>query len=113
MLKTRRALALWGLVWAAAGVAVFLIAGRPGWAAACAVVAALAATDLVIVCRHIRQGPHYQPGKNIPPYEPDRGRNTGYGPAGGDHTHGVAGGRDNGGGSSNGDGNRNSDAGGR
>ncbi|MEU6116321.1 DUF6343 family protein [Streptomyces sp. NPDC047117] len=115
MLKTRRALALWGLVWAAAGVAAFLIAGRPGWAAACAMVAALAATDLVIVCRHIRQGPHYQPGKDIPPYEPDRGRNTGYVPGGGDHTRGGHGGRGDGDGSSNGDGdgNQNSDAGGR
>ncbi|MEU7486416.1 DUF6343 family protein [Streptomyces sp. NPDC042319] len=109
VLKTRRALALWGLVWAAAGVAVFLIAGRPGWAAACAMVAALAATDLVIVCRHIRQGPHYQPGKDIPPYEPDRGRNTGYVPGGGDHARGGDGGR----GEGDGDGDQNSDAGGR
>ncbi|MEV0599177.1 DUF6343 family protein [Streptomyces sp. NPDC050315] len=75
LLKTRRALALWGLIWAAVGVAVFVVVDRPGWAAGCAVVAALAATDLAIVCRHIRQGPHYQPGKNVPPYEPDRGRN--------------------------------------
>ncbi|WP_308050670.1 DUF6343 family protein, partial [Streptomyces purpurogeneiscleroticus] len=75
MLKTRRALALWGLIWAAVGVAVFVVVDRPGWAAGCAVVAALAATDLAIVCRHIRQGPHYQPGKNVPPYEPDGGRN--------------------------------------
>ncbi|WP_234426963.1 DUF6343 family protein [Streptomyces niger] len=82
-LKTRRALALWGLVWAAAGVAIFVIAGRPGWAAACAVVVGLAAADLVIVCRHIRQGPHYQPGKDVPPYEPDWGRTVGYIPSDG------------------------------
>ncbi|MFC6064576.1 DUF6343 family protein [Streptomyces ochraceiscleroticus] len=75
LLKTRRALALWGLIWAAFGVAVFMVVGRPGWAAGCALVAALAATDLAIVCRHIRQGPHYQPGEDVPPYEPDSGRN--------------------------------------
>ncbi|POX36851.1 hypothetical protein C3486_31345 [Streptomyces sp. Ru73] len=76
LLKTRRALALWGLIWSAAGVGIFLVAGLPGWAAGCAVVTVLAATDLAIVCRHIRQGPHYQPGKDIPPYEPDDGRNV-------------------------------------
>lgn len=75
LLKTRRALALWGLIWAAFGVAIFVVVDRPGWAAGCALVAALAATDLAIVCRHIRQGPHYQPGKDVPPYEPDSGRN--------------------------------------
>ncbi|MEU7593540.1 DUF6343 family protein [Streptomyces sp. NPDC039022] len=79
-LKMRRGLALWGMLWAAAGTAAFVLAGRPGWAAACAVVTALAATDLAIVVRHIRQGPHYQPGKDVPPYEPDHGSATGSGP---------------------------------
>ncbi|MER6654071.1 DUF6343 family protein, partial [Streptomyces sp. NPDC000971] len=23
--------------------------------------------------RHLRQGPRYQPGRDVPPYEPDRG----------------------------------------
>ncbi|UNO42677.1 DUF6343 family protein [Streptomyces sp. MST-110588] len=69
-LRMRRVLALWGLVWAAAGAAAFSVAGRPGWAAACALVAVVAAVDLVIVIRHIRQGPHYQPGRDVPPYEP-------------------------------------------
>ncbi|WP_324611923.1 DUF6343 family protein, partial [Streptomyces rimosus] len=66
----RRGLALWGMVWAAAGTVAFSVAGRPGWAAACAVVAVLAAIDLTIVVRHIHQGAHYQPGKDVPPYEP-------------------------------------------
>ncbi|AJT67810.1 DUF6343 family protein [Streptomyces chattanoogensis] len=74
-LKIRCGLALWGLLWATAGAVAFVAAGRPEWAAACAAVAALAAADLAIVIRHIRQGPHYQPGKDIPPYEPDHGRN--------------------------------------
>ncbi|WP_338015861.1 DUF6343 family protein [Streptomyces sp. CB02923] len=72
-LRMRRGLALWGMFWAAAGTVAFVLAGRPGWAAACAVVTALAATDLAVVIRHIRQGAHYQPGKDIPPYEPDHG----------------------------------------
>ncbi|MEV5594327.1 DUF6343 family protein [Streptomyces sp. NPDC052496] len=76
-LKMRRGLALWGLLWAAAGTVAFALAGRPGWAAACAVVTVLAATDLTMVIRHIHQGPHYQPGKDVPPYEPDHGSGAG------------------------------------
>ncbi|MFI2241776.1 DUF6343 family protein [Streptomyces chrestomyceticus] len=78
-LKMRRGFALWGMFWAAAGTVAFVLAGRPGWAAACAVVTALAATDLAMVIRHIRQGPHYQPGKDVPPYEPDHGSGSGSG----------------------------------
>ncbi|MFI7100308.1 DUF6343 family protein [Streptomyces sp. NPDC050161] len=74
-LKIRCGLALWGLLWAVAGTVAFVVAGRPEWAAACAVLAAITATDLTLVIRHIHQGAHYQPGKEIPPYEPDRGRN--------------------------------------
>ncbi|MFD3695944.1 DUF6343 family protein [Streptomyces sp. NPDC058646] len=69
-LRLRFWLSLWGLIWAAAGTTAFSLAGRPGWAAACGVVALLAAADLAVVIRHIRQGPHYQPGRDIPPYEP-------------------------------------------
>jgi thiol:disulfide interchange protein len=77
-LKIRFGLALWGLVWAVAGAVAFVMAGRPEWAAACAALALLATMDLAIVIRHIHQGPHYQPGKSIPPYEPDRGSNGSY-----------------------------------
>lgn len=76
-LRMRRGFALWGLLWAAAGTVAFALVGRPGWAAACAVVTAVAATDLVVVVRHIHQGAHYQPGKDVPPYEPDHGSGTG------------------------------------
>ncbi|WP_405708185.1 DUF6343 family protein [Streptomyces xanthophaeus] len=69
-LRLRFWLSLWGLVWAAAGTAAFSVAGRPGWAAACGVLALLAATDLFVVLRHLGQGPHYQPGPDVPPYEP-------------------------------------------
>ncbi|MGO4430691.1 DUF6343 family protein, partial [Streptomyces sp. MCAF7] len=37
------------------------------------VLAALTLTDLLLVVRHIRQGPHYQPGRDVPPYAPVRG----------------------------------------
>ncbi|MFJ9341220.1 DUF6343 family protein [Streptomyces sp. NPDC101733] len=71
-LRLRFWLSLWGLVWAAAGAVAFSLVGRPGWAAACAVVVLLAGADLFVVVRHMRQGPHYQPGRDVPPYEPPR-----------------------------------------
>ncbi|MEU5210619.1 DUF6343 family protein [Streptomyces sp. NPDC020742] len=78
-LRMRCGLALWGLLWAVAGTVAFVNAGRPEWAAACAALSMIAATDLILVIRHIHQGPHYQPGREVPPYEPDRGRNDVYG----------------------------------
>ncbi|WP_327282890.1 MULTISPECIES: DUF6343 family protein [unclassified Streptomyces] len=73
-LRLRFWLSLWGLVWAVAGTAAFSLVGRPGWAAACGAVAVLALVDLVVVLHHIHQGPHYQPGRDVPPYEPPHGR---------------------------------------
>ncbi|MEU6893563.1 DUF6343 family protein [Streptomyces sp. NPDC046557] len=73
-LRLRLWLSLWGLLWAAGGAAVFALAGRPGWAAACGALAVLAAVDLIVVVHHIRQGPHYQPGRDVPPYEPPHSR---------------------------------------
>ncbi|MEU9120683.1 DUF6343 family protein [Streptomyces sp. NPDC048506] len=78
-LRMRCGLALWGLLWAIAGAVAFADFGRPEWAAACATLALVAATDLVMVIRHIHQGAHYQPGRDVPPYEPDRGRNNVFG----------------------------------
>jgi len=57
---------MWGIA-AAVGFAVF---AQPGWAAFCALVAAVAAIDVVVVIRRIRQGPHFQPGRDVPPYRP-------------------------------------------
>ncbi|MEW2577656.1 DUF6343 family protein [Streptomyces syringium] len=74
-LRLRCGLALWGLLWAVAGTVLFAAAGQPGWAIACAVLIAVTATDLIMVIRHMRQGPHYQPGRDVPPYEPVRNRN--------------------------------------
>ncbi|MFE2557403.1 DUF6343 family protein [Streptomyces sp. NPDC059352] len=72
-LRLRFWLSVWGLVWAVFGTAVFSLVGRPGWAAACGVLFLVVTVDLAMVLRHIHQGPHWQPGRDIPPYEPDHG----------------------------------------
>ncbi len=71
-LRMRLWLSLWGTLWAALGLAAFVAVGRTGWAAACGVLLLIAVTDLCVVVRRLRQGPHYQPGRDVPPYEPDR-----------------------------------------
>ncbi|WP_043181417.1 DUF6343 family protein [Streptomyces sp. NRRL F-5123] len=73
-LRLRFGLAVCGLVWGIAAAVGFAFFGQPGWAAFCAAIAALAAADCVVVVRHMRQGPHYQPGRDVPPYEPVRER---------------------------------------
>lgn len=72
-LRMRLWLSLWGLAWTLFGVVAFSVAARPGWAAACGVLLAVTATDLVVVVHRMRQGAHYQPGRDVPPYEPDHG----------------------------------------
>ncbi|MFI8188046.1 DUF6343 family protein [Streptomyces sp. NPDC085946] len=69
-LRMRFWLSVWGLVWAVAGTVAFLLAGRPGWAAACGVLWLVVTVDMAVVLRHLRQGPHYQPGPEVPPYRP-------------------------------------------
>jgi hypothetical protein len=48
--------------------------GRPGWAAACGVLWLIVTVDMTVILRHIHQGPHYQPGHDIPPYRPPEHR---------------------------------------
>ncbi|MFJ7148269.1 DUF6343 family protein [Streptomyces sp. NPDC100445] len=72
-LRARFWLAVWGLLWAVLGTVAFALAGRPGWAAACGVLSLVVVTDLAMILRHLRQGPHYQPGRDIPPYQPPDG----------------------------------------
>jgi hypothetical protein len=72
-LRLRFALTLWGLVWAVGGTVAFAEVGRSGWAIACGVLATVAAVDLAIIVHHIHQGPHWQPGRDIPPYRPLHG----------------------------------------
>ncbi|MDT9694577.1 DUF6343 family protein [Streptomyces sp. P17] len=69
-LRTRFWLSVWGLVWAVFGTVAFALAGRTGWAVACGVLALVVAVDMFFIVRHIRQGPHYQPGRDVPPYNP-------------------------------------------
>ncbi|MFF4860780.1 DUF6343 family protein [Streptomyces sp. NPDC001231] len=69
-LRARFWLSVWGLVWAGFGTVIFVLVGRPGWAAACGVLWLVMAVDLTVVVRHLRQGRHYQPGRDVPPYWP-------------------------------------------
>ncbi|QNP73308.1 hypothetical protein IAG44_30270 [Streptomyces roseirectus] len=72
-LRMRLWLSLWGLAWAVFGTVAFAVAGRPGWASACGALTLLIAVDLTQIVRHLHQGPHYQPGRDIPPYRPPEG----------------------------------------
>ncbi|MFJ3540329.1 DUF6343 family protein [Streptomyces sp. NPDC090109] len=72
-LRMRFWLSVWGLLWAAFGMVAFALVGRPGWSAACGVLFLVVLCDLVLVVRRMRQGPHWQPGRDVPPYDPDRG----------------------------------------
>ena len=69
-LRMRLVMALIGLVSAIGGMVFFAIERAPGFVVACGVVGAIALVDIVVVVRHIRQGPHWQPGRDIPPYRP-------------------------------------------
>ncbi|MEU6853267.1 DUF6343 family protein [Actinacidiphila alni] len=69
-LRLRLGLAVCGVVWATAGAVGFALAAQPGWAGVLAAVALLAAVDALVVIRRMRQGPHYQPGRGVPPYRP-------------------------------------------
>jgi hypothetical protein len=73
-LRMRLWLSVWGLIWTTGGTVAFALAGRTEWATACAVLWLIVVVDLVMIVRHIRQGPHYQPGPDIPPYRPPSGR---------------------------------------
>ncbi|MEU8542607.1 DUF6343 family protein [Streptomyces sp. NPDC048717] len=72
-LRLRLWLSLWGMLWAAFGTTVFALLGAVGWAAACGALFLVTAVDATLVIHRLRQGPHWQPGRDIPPYEPDHG----------------------------------------
>ncbi|MEV6941524.1 DUF6343 family protein [Streptomyces sp. NPDC051172] len=73
-LRARFWLSLWGLVWAIFGTAAFALVGRPGWAAACGVLWLVVTVDMTVILKHMHEGPHYQPGRDIPPYRPPESR---------------------------------------
>lgn len=69
-LRLRLALALFGVFIAVAAVVFFIVEKDTGLAVACSVAGLAALADAAVVVRHLRQGPHYQPGRDIPPYRP-------------------------------------------
>ncbi|MER7763435.1 DUF6343 family protein [Streptomyces sp. NPDC097619] len=69
-LRLRFWLSVWGLLWAVAGTGLFAWNGRTGWAITCAVLVLLISADLMMVVHRLHQGAHYQPGREVPPYEP-------------------------------------------
>lgn len=73
-LRMRFWLSVWGLIWAGAAAAVFAALDARPYAGVCAAIALIALVDLVVIVRRMRQGPHFQPGRDIPPYEPVRDR---------------------------------------
>lgn len=69
-LRMRLTLALIGLASAVGGVIFFATQHAVGFVVFCAVIGIAALVDALVVVRHIRQGPHWQPGRDIPPYRP-------------------------------------------
>ncbi|MFD5026085.1 DUF6343 family protein [Streptomyces sp. NPDC058373] len=64
-LRMRRALGVFGVVWALAGAVAFALIDEPRWAALCAILWLVAVLDLMAVTRRIRR--HTQPPQVIPP----------------------------------------------
>jgi hypothetical protein len=69
-LGLRLGLALFGVACGLAGVVIFSITGDTPLVVMFAVLAAAALVNAAVVARHLRQGPHYQPGPDVPPYRP-------------------------------------------
>jgi hypothetical protein len=69
-LRMRLWLTVFGLANAVAGVIVFYLLGSVPYVIGFIVFGLVSLVNLVVVARHLRQGPHYQPGRTIPPYRP-------------------------------------------
>jgi drug/metabolite transporter (DMT)-like permease len=70
-LRLRLGLCVFGLCCALAGVLGSAVVGAPaGWVIGFGVLGLVALVDLAFVVRRIRQGPHFQPGRSVPPYRP-------------------------------------------
>jgi uncharacterized membrane protein YdfJ with MMPL/SSD domain len=69
-LRMRLTMALIGVASAVGGVIFFATQHAVGFIVFCAVIGIAALVDALVVGRHIRQGPHWQPGRDIPPYRP-------------------------------------------
>ncbi|MEW2548789.1 DUF6343 family protein [Streptomyces sp. NPDC047002] len=71
-LRMRFWLSLWGLLWCGGAAAVLALLSAPVLAGICAALALIALVDLGVIVHRMRQGPHFQPGRDVPPYEPVR-----------------------------------------
>ncbi|MEY9931604.1 hypothetical protein ABH926_006253 [Catenulispora sp. GP43] len=69
-LRMRLVLALIGLANAIAGAVFFATEHATGFVLACTVFGLLVVADIGVILIHIRQGPNWQPGQDIPPYRP-------------------------------------------
>ena len=69
-LGLRLALALFGMACAIAGVVLFAVTGHTPLVVLFAVLGVVAAADAAVVVVRMRQGPHWQPGPDVPPYRP-------------------------------------------
>ena len=72
-LRMRLTMALIGVASAVGGVVFFATQHALGFVVFCAAIGVAALVDALVVARHIRQGPHWQPGRDIPPYRPVEG----------------------------------------
>lgn len=69
-LRLRLGLAGVGLVCAIAGIVVFALVNVPSMVGIFAALAVIALVDAAVVTRHLNSGARYQPGPEVPPYEP-------------------------------------------
>jgi hypothetical protein len=69
-LRLRLALAGFGVLAAFGAALVVRNVAPAGVVVLFVVIGLVAAVDLVVVARHVRLGPHFQPGPQVPPYRP-------------------------------------------
>ena len=69
-LGLRLGLALFGIACAVVGVVLFAVTGHTPLVALFAVLGVVAAVDAAVVVVRMRQGAHWQPGPDVPPYRP-------------------------------------------
>jgi hypothetical protein len=71
-LRLRLALASFGVVISAGAAAAAGVSGQVPLAILFAVIAAAACVNVAVVIMRIRQGPRYQPGRDVPPLPDER-----------------------------------------
>src|SRR5215469_5082309 len=71
-LRLRLGLAIFGAVAAAAAAVGLGVTGHTGLTILFAVVAAVACANIAVIVVRIRQGPRYQPGRDVPPLPDER-----------------------------------------